>query len=74
MATAVASAGPAAGAASGAADASSSIVVARYAYKAVDESELTVKKSERLLLLDDSQHWWRVQNASGHEGYVPATT
>ncbi|PAA80380.1 hypothetical protein BOX15_Mlig016475g2 [Macrostomum lignano] len=72
MATAVASAGPAAGAASGAADASSSIVVARYAYKAVDESELTVKKSERLLLLDDSQHWWRVQNASGHEGYVPS--
>ncbi|PAA89371.1 hypothetical protein BOX15_Mlig025024g1 [Macrostomum lignano] len=48
------------------------IVVARYDYKATDGSELTIRKSERLMLLDDSQHWWKVQNSEGKEGYVPS--
>ncbi|CAG0884005.1 unnamed protein product [Darwinula stevensoni] len=49
-----------------------SYVIAKYDYVAQGSQELDAKKNERLLLLDDSKHWWRVQNARGQNGYVPS--
>ena len=40
-------------------------VVAKYDYIAQGNQELDMKRNERLLLLDDSKHWWRVQNPRG---------
>ena len=34
--------------------------------------ELDLKRNKRLLLLDDSKHWWKVQDQQGHTGYVPS--
>ena len=34
--------------------------------------ELDMKRNERLLLIDDSKHWWRVQNPRGQTGYIPS--
>ncbi|KAK2719266.1 hypothetical protein QYM36_004923 [Artemia franciscana] len=47
-------------------------VIAKYDYIAQGTQELGLKKNERLLLLDDSKHWWRVQNSKGQSGYVPS--
>lgn len=35
-------------------------VVVKYDYLAQEEQELTIKKNERLKLLDDSKNWWKV--------------
>lgn len=35
-------------------------VVAKYDYHAQEEQELTIKKGERLRLIDDSKNWWKV--------------
>lgn len=37
-------------------------VVAKYDYSAQGAQELDLRKNERYLLIDDSKHWWRVQN------------
>ena len=47
-------------------------VIAKYDYTAENGQELSIKKSERLILLDNSKDWWRVKNsdnkqASGEE-------
>ena len=34
--------------------------------------ELDMRRNERLLLIDDSKHWWRVQNNRMQTGYVPS--
>ena len=34
--------------------------------------ELSIKKSEKCVLIDGSKKWWRVQNARGVTGYVPS--
>merc|ERR1739838_1006095 len=34
--------------------------------------ELDMKRNERLLLIDDTKHWWRVQNGRGQTGYIPS--
>lgn len=47
-------------------------VVAKYDYSAQGGQELDLRKNERYLLLDDSKHWWRVQNARNQAGYVPS--
>lgn len=47
-------------------------VVAKYDYIAQGNQELDMKRNERLLLLDDSKHWWRVTNPRGQTGYIPS--
>ncbi|TMW48704.1 hypothetical protein DOY81_006223 [Sarcophaga bullata] len=47
-------------------------VVAKYDYAAQGAQELDLRKNERYLLLDDSKHWWRVQNNRNQSGYVPS--
>ncbi|XP_055916683.1 cytoplasmic protein NCK1 [Eupeodes corollae] len=47
-------------------------VVAKYDYGAQGAQELDLRKNERYLLLDDSKHWWRVQNNRNQSGYVPS--
>lgn len=34
--------------------------------------ELSLRKNDKLLLLDDSKHWWKVQNSQHQWGYVPS--
>ncbi|KAM9040952.1 SH2/SH3 adapter protein dreadlocks-like, partial [Megaptera novaeangliae] len=47
-------------------------VVAKYDYSAQGAQELDLRKNERYLLVDDSKHWWRVQDARNQSGYVPS--
>jgi len=47
-------------------------VVAKYDYQASDERELAIKKNEKLVVLDRTSNWWKVQNQLGHSGYVPS--
>lgn len=47
-------------------------VVAKYDYTAQGAQELELRKNERYMLLDDSKHWWRVQNSRNQSGYVPS--
>ena len=47
-------------------------VIAKYDYTAQDSQELDIHKNEKLLLLDDSKHWWKVQNAKNQAGFVPS--
>ena len=49
-----------------------SVAVAKYDYKAESEGELTIRKNEKLTIIDDSQPWWKVQNEKSHSGYVPS--
>lgn len=47
-------------------------MVAKYDYSAQGAQELDLRKNERYLLLDDSKHWWRVQDTRNQSGYVPS--
>lgn len=47
-------------------------VVAKYDYAAQGAQELDLRKNERYMLLDDTKHWWRVQNTRNQSGYVPS--
>lgn len=47
-------------------------VIAKYDYQSQGPQELSIKKNDRLLLLDDSRHWWRVLSPSGTTGFVPS--
>ena len=47
-------------------------MIAKYDYQAQDSQELDIKKNEKLLLLDDSKHWWKVQNNNKQAGFVPS--
>lgn len=46
--------------------------MAKYNYVAQNAQELDLRKNDRYLLLDDSKHWWRVQNARGFSVYEPS--
>lgn len=48
------------------------MVIAKFDYKATDKQELNIQKGEKLTLMDDTQHWWKVMNAYGDVGYVPS--
>ncbi|KAL3280779.1 hypothetical protein HHI36_004011 [Cryptolaemus montrouzieri] len=47
-------------------------VIAKYDYAAQGPQELDLRKNERYFLLDDSKHWWKVQNSRNQAGYVPS--
>lgn len=47
-------------------------VVAKYDYTAQGSQELDLKKNEKLILLDDSKHWWKVLNSKSQSGFVPS--
>ncbi|RUS91077.1 hypothetical protein EGW08_001205 [Elysia chlorotica] len=48
-------------------------LVAKYEYRAENSQELTMRKGERLLLVDDSKDWWKVRSPeTGKEGFVPS--
>lgn len=49
-----------------------SYVIAKYDYQSQGTQELSLKKGDRLLLLDDSRHWWRVLNSDNMTGFVPS--
>ncbi|XP_041350884.1 cytoplasmic protein NCK1-like [Gigantopelta aegis] len=48
------------------------VVIAKYDYHAENTQELNIKKNERLVLLDDSKDWWKVQNTAHKSGFVPS--
>ncbi len=50
----------------------SQYVIAKYDYVAQGNQELDMRRGERLLLVDDSKHWWRVQNSRQQTGYIPS--
>ncbi|TKR81516.1 hypothetical protein L596_015375 [Steinernema carpocapsae] len=47
-------------------------VVVKYDYLAQEDQELTIKKNERLRLMDDSKNWWKVVNEHQQLGFVPS--
>ncbi|CAB3410319.1 unnamed protein product [Caenorhabditis bovis] len=47
-------------------------VIVKYDYIAQEDQELTIRKNERLKLLDDSKNWWKVVNDSNNVGFVPS--
>ncbi|KAK5982267.1 NCK (Non-Catalytic region of tyrosine Kinase) adaptor protein family [Trichostrongylus colubriformis] len=49
-----------------------SYVIVKYDYLAQEDQELTIKKNERLRLIDDSKNWWKVINDSNNVGFVPS--
>lgn len=49
-----------------------SYVIAKYDYDSQGPQELSIRKGDRLLLLDDSRHWWRVLNSDSLTGFVPS--
>ncbi|ETN84925.1 hypothetical protein RB195_021251 [Necator americanus] len=49
-----------------------SYVIVKYDYLAQEDQELTIKKNERLRLIDDSKNWWKVINDANNVGFVPS--
>ena len=48
-------------------------VVAKWDYDSKQEGELSIKRNERLKLIDDSRSWWKVEKiTTGQDGYVPS--
>lgn len=47
-------------------------VLAKYNYQSQGPQELSIRKGDRLLLIDDSRHWWRVVNSDNVAGFVPS--
>ncbi|XP_054770704.2 cytoplasmic protein NCK2-like [Lytechinus pictus] len=48
------------------------LVVAKWDYDSKQEEELSIKRNEKLKLIDDSRSWWRVEKQNGKCGYVPS--
>ncbi|KAI0979515.1 hypothetical protein GJ496_004600 [Pomphorhynchus laevis] len=49
------------------------MVVAKYDYSATEPKEMSFKKGDKFILVDDRQHWWLVQRLDGDQlGYVPS--
>jgi len=49
-----------------------SIAIAKYDYTAEGNGELTIRRNEKLTIIDDTQPWWKVQNEKSLSGYVPS--
>jgi len=47
-------------------------VIAKYDYSAAGPQELSLKKNEKLRLVDDSMSWWKVLNSKNQTGFVPS--
>ena len=47
-------------------------MIAKYDYNAAGPQELSLKKNEKLRLIDDSMHWWKVLNSKNQTGFVPS--
>lgn len=47
-------------------------VVVKYDYTAQEDQELTIKKNDRLKLIDDSKNWWKVITEDNIVGFVPS--
>lgn len=50
----------------------STYVIAKYDYQSQGPQELSISKGDRLLLIDDSRHWWKVLNLENQTGFVPS--
>ncbi|CAL4125722.1 unnamed protein product [Meganyctiphanes norvegica] len=49
------------------------VVVALYDYHAVELDDLILRKNEEYEVIEDSQeHWWKMRNKEGQEGYAPS--
>jgi NCK adaptor protein len=48
------------------------VATALYDYNAQQKEELSIKKNEKLIIIDDSQTWWKVKNEQSQSGYVPS--
>ena len=49
------------------------VVIALYPFTAIEQGDLTLAKGEEYVVLDDSQdHWWKVTNKMGEEGFIPS--
>lgn len=46
--------------------------IALYDYNSQNDEELSIKKSDKLLILNDSETWWQVQNERHQSGLVPS--
>ena len=47
-------------------------VIAKYDYTPQNDQELAIKKNEKLILLDDTKQWWKVENSQHQSGIVPS--
>src|SRR5205085_1608639 len=53
---------------------SGEVATALYDFDADGNDELSVKESERLIVLErDGNGWWKCRNKNGVEGFVPAS-
>ncbi|EDQ89876.1 uncharacterized protein MONBRDRAFT_44312 [Monosiga brevicollis MX1] len=44
-----------------------------YDYDALEPTDLSLSKGERLVIVDQmEEHWWKARNNAGQEGYIPA--
>ncbi|XP_072179949.1 cytoplasmic protein NCK2-like isoform X1 [Diadema setosum] len=50
------------------------LVVAKWDYDSKQDEELSIKRNEKLRLIDDSRSWWKVKKLTGNGqcGYVPS--
>uniref|UniRef100_A0A0N4Z6L9 Cytoplasmic protein NCK1 n=1 Tax=Parastrongyloides trichosuri TaxID=131310 RepID=A0A0N4Z6L9_PARTI len=47
-------------------------VIVKYNFEATGPNELSIKKNQKLRLLDDSKDWWKVQDENNATGFVPS--
>lgn len=47
-------------------------VIAKYDYQSQGPQELSIKKGDRLQLVDDTRHWWKVLAENNTSGFVPS--